>query len=359
MNIKLDDELIIVERLLDKWDNTQFSFGYLVSLGNKKQLENALFWAGIANDKASSKFVHTYKNGNFKLSLYNAPKDGSPWNCLITCPDNKKYLFAINDKYLLNLVKNTSFVNGSCESSVWLGRKNGIVCALTEEMSEFKKYKVDNIVTCRPNLTTYKEGQVVRTKSDDYIYLGEIYKHFDIYKNLITDEQARHDSYLNNIKNNYPKVFMVIYKNTLEKKHAYYRIYQACKKSMEICIKREQILNTKKRGLPINEFYNVKNLKVSCCDFEYDPTSSVTFKAYPPYVEAHKHFGFIEEHDKIAASCPPELYFGNLVQRCFTKEKEVDLSDIIEAFEKAGGKVVYDEYVPEEHKCCFELEQIL
>lgn len=160
--IKIEDDIIIVERQNEEHQ------GYLVCKSNKNQLESALAWAKCSvhvldkdgnevkeqvNGWTRYKFqelegiVHEYRNGQFTFSLSESASGSSQggklsfWNCTVTAPDGKEFLIGINSECLIQLLKHNTFINGVCQSKVWLGRIKNNVGAFTENMKEFEQGK--------------------------------------------------------------------------------------------------------------------------------------------------------------------------------------------------------------------------
>ena len=208
--IKIYDKVIIVEKESYHWENGKrvkdlIPQGYVVEVGNKNMLETAKKWAhhdiyavdennnyiydenGHHKYKTIEGIINTYENGKFKFELEDAA-DGSTqggklsfWNCLITAPDNKKYLIGISSEILLNLLKQNTFKNGICESNVWLGRIKGQqVGAFTENMPEFTQAKADQALREAKNTKKYLPGAILKSKTKTQIYLGEFTEYFSM-----------------------------------------------------------------------------------------------------------------------------------------------------------------------------------
>lgn len=208
--IKIYNEVLIVEKESWHWENGKrvkdlIPQGYVVEAGNKKMLETAKSWAKqdlykvdennnyIYNENGYHVYetldgvINTYKNGEFKFEL-NAAADGSSqggklsfWNCLITAPDNKVYKIGISSEILLNLLKQNTFKNGICESSIWLGRIKGQqVGAFTENMPEFAQSKADQALREAKSTKKYQPGAILKSKTKTQIYLGEFTEYFSM-----------------------------------------------------------------------------------------------------------------------------------------------------------------------------------
>lgn len=212
-NVKIPNELIIVEKLSSyRWYESKANGmhqGYVVDPDSKNMLETALNWAReVTHDDSilggknfhdcsdevkqawrdSAKNVegiqHTYKNGNFKLRIIDSAGSCSQggklsfWNCAITCPDGLELLIGINADILLELLITNTFIEGVCQSKVWLGRVKGIqVGAFSENMELFAQSKKDE-ATRRANASSgrnYTPGALVSNLTSTEIYLGPLY----------------------------------------------------------------------------------------------------------------------------------------------------------------------------------------
>ena len=156
-------------------------------------LETALNWAGCEYEYKDGKheyhdkekYITEYVNGTFELSLTYAASNSSQsgklsfWDCTIKAEDGQKYLIGINSDLLCNLLINSTFVNGVCQAKIYLGRQKGKVGAFTDTMDEFIQAKKDAELRTRKMSTKYEPGQRVFTKTDQSVYLGEMYKLFD------------------------------------------------------------------------------------------------------------------------------------------------------------------------------------
>lgn len=184
--IKIPEEIIIVEK-----HNGQ---GYVVLPGGN--LESALSWAKYTDNKwIDGKWttiaeyegtVHTYKNGEFTISLYDSA-DGSSqggklsfWDCTIHAKDGKDYIIGINADILFNLMMNSTIINGDIQGNVWLGKEKNNTGVYTEDMEDFKQARSEDKVRTTAKTTDYKPLQVVGTLKDSELYLGEYPKYFEL-----------------------------------------------------------------------------------------------------------------------------------------------------------------------------------
>lgn len=223
--IKIYNKITIVERTEItedgyNWRGRTVNQGYVVDQENKKMLDTALRWAEwtyydqslinkyweIRNKlgynsketkEAEAKYeatrkemngvVHEYDNGSFTINLSESADRSSQggklsfWNCIITAPDGNSFLVGINSELLLHLLMSTTFINGTCQEKVWLGRVGGNqVGVFTEAMEDFKQAKLDEEQrTAVKNASNkYVPGDIVGTLKEKQLYLGSIYKYY-------------------------------------------------------------------------------------------------------------------------------------------------------------------------------------
>ena len=169
--IKIYKEVIIIakNKNYSYYDSEKRSYvdagypqAYVVEKGNTKMLDSAKYWAGSACKE------YEFKNGEFTFSLCD-PAHGSSqggklsfWNCLITI-DGNSFLIGISSEILCELLKNSTFINGTCKEKVYLGRINGNVGAFTSSMDLFKKGQEDEKIRNEKKTTTYVPGDFVYT----------------------------------------------------------------------------------------------------------------------------------------------------------------------------------------------------
>jgi len=239
--IKILSKVIIVEKTFNegspyKWKKQTVNQGYVVDFGNDKMLETAKNWAAWTwydrplsdrvyeirrnhckwdytlrkdvwddeeahalyeklnkeyydTQKKMEGIIHEYDNGTFELILDEAAGSSSQggklsfWNCLIKAPDGKMFLIGIGSDILLHLMMSNTFVNGACQSKVWLGRIKGkTVGAFTENMEEFAQSIEDEKIRqkAKEGTTKYVPGDIVGNYGYDskWVYLGTVYSYF-------------------------------------------------------------------------------------------------------------------------------------------------------------------------------------
>ncbi len=185
---------------------------YVVAEGNKKVLESARSWA---NRWYTESVEHTYENGNFKLKLQDAADDSSNsgklsfWNCVLTAPDGKDFLVGINAELLLGTLLENTFINGTCQNKVYLGRTGAQVGVYTENMEAYKQSKVDDAIRASMSKKTdkYIIGDIVSTLTKKQVYLGTVYEVFDI-KDIYWESYYQIGSYRSTDKEHYTVKFL-------------------------------------------------------------------------------------------------------------------------------------------------------
>lgn len=234
--IKIFDKVIIVEKTWNEestynWKGRTVNQGYVVDYGNTKMLETAKCWAEWTkyNEKLYTEWreftqqhsswqcghevwdspenkktadciideyhksaqkqegiIHEYDNGTFEIILDEAAGSSSQggklsfWNCIIKASDGKTFLIGISSDLLLHLMMKNTFVNGACQSKIWLGRIKGkSVGAFTENMDEFIQSKEDEKLRqqAAAGNSKYVPGDIVGNYNNRYIYLGTFYNY--------------------------------------------------------------------------------------------------------------------------------------------------------------------------------------
>lgn len=169
--------------------------GYIVDSDNKKSLESALLWARGSNFmteeemKARQIQILNYINDGFTLKLKEAAKTSSQsgklsfWMCDITTPDGITFSVGVNSQLLCDLLLSTCFINGKCQEELKFGTKNSQGGFFCESMPAYKEYIQAEELRAKMNnasTTKYDPGDIVRTLSESKVYVGEMYKYFDI-----------------------------------------------------------------------------------------------------------------------------------------------------------------------------------
>lgn len=175
---KLPEEVVIVENIYGK--------GYVVEKGNKSMMDSALNWATGYSNKIQHK-EYEYSNKDFTIELQSSAWGSSRggklsfWMCLLTAPDGKSWSIGIDSEMLLELLKNSTFVNGKCQQKVMFIRQNSRLGVCHEGMQIYKDALED--IKKRDEMkkatTKYNVGDRVGTLTGNCIYLGTLYKYYD------------------------------------------------------------------------------------------------------------------------------------------------------------------------------------
>ena len=160
---------------------------------NAKTIETGRNWAsGYINWQNREKYIPeeiTYDNGDFIVKVDSAAGHSwnggklSFWSCIIKCPDGREFKVGINSELLCELICYNTFVNGECQEKVLFGTQHGQYGMYTKNMPSYQDYL--NSSKLRDDMKTsqtvkYKPGDVVRTLTDSSVYIGTIYKYFDL-----------------------------------------------------------------------------------------------------------------------------------------------------------------------------------
>ena len=176
---------------------------YLVDPSNKKQLESARHWAkwteyGPSYRNDEDKWVRDYEidhppvefefdNNGFELELRDCAGGSSQggklsfWNCVVI-KDNKQFVIGINSDMLLDLLKNATFVNGKCQSSLIFITQKGKVGMTVEGSDTYNqcikdKELLSNLKKTQTSKFTF--GDKISTATINDVYLGTITKYYD------------------------------------------------------------------------------------------------------------------------------------------------------------------------------------
>jgi len=204
--IKINEEIILVEKLPSDspyGNEDSISQAYVVQTDSPKMLETAKTWAaiykyvkdadgnyirtetgGYQHERVEG-IVHRYKNGSFDFYIHDSANGSSQggklsfWTAKIVAPDGKEFLIGINSDLLLDMFKYNTFINGKCQSKVWLGRQGGQrVGAFTESMPAFSQSHKDAEFRKLRTTVKYSIGDIVKTKTNTFVYLGEQTEYF-------------------------------------------------------------------------------------------------------------------------------------------------------------------------------------
>lgn len=189
--------------IVEKWGNwggkMEMPQGYVCDSNNKKMLEAAKSWArwyeypvdengkkNWENRIEHEGICHEFDNSGFVLELLDCAQDSSQggklsfWNCRIT-KGEQSWKIGIAADLLLDVLKNTTFINGLCTEPLFFARKSGKVGLLCKSMDAYKQATKDvqRKADVRQGKTKkYVEGQTYETLTLNNVYLGCFYQWF-------------------------------------------------------------------------------------------------------------------------------------------------------------------------------------
>ncbi len=174
--------------------------GYVVDTSNKKMLNAALSWAkweeypktpdgrsDWEHPTIHEGICHEVDNSGFILQLLDSAEDSSQggklsfWNCKITHGE-RSWKIGIAADLLLDVLKNTTFINGVCQEPLFFARKNGKVGMLCKSMEAYKQAQQDQVrksTMSKGKTKKYVEGQTYETLTMKDVYLGYFWQHYD------------------------------------------------------------------------------------------------------------------------------------------------------------------------------------
>lgn len=192
MSWKLYEKVTIVEKPMTaynwkehKIEYTGINQGFVVEYGNKNMLESAMTWAKSNDNPIPNQF--DFDNEGFSLTIYDSANGSSQggklsfMNCMIE-KDGHKFLIGINSDFLVELIQNTTFINGACQSKICFARKDGRVGALTKDMDSYKEavsYINHSQKVNQKKTTKWIPGHIYETSTTKCRYIGEIYSWYD------------------------------------------------------------------------------------------------------------------------------------------------------------------------------------
>lgn len=169
---------------------------YICDSKNKRSIEAACKWAEWIeyNSDDSDKEIHHYptihefKNEGFKLELMDSAGGSnnggrlSFWNCKITKGD-KVWKVGISADLLIDVLKTTHITNGAISEDLLFARQKGSLGMLHTGMQAYKEALSDLAAksSSKSGKTKKQEfGKIYETLTEKNIYLGKIYKHYEI-----------------------------------------------------------------------------------------------------------------------------------------------------------------------------------
>lgn len=209
----LFDKVLIVAKKERTYDHNTRTYidaedyqGYVVDPANAKMKENALYWAKSAqyhydeNGKYAgsttiegSEFL--YDNKDFILELKDSAGGSSQggklsfWDCWITAVDGKRFRIGIAADLLLDVLKQTTFVNGVCQVPLCFARQKNGVGMLHENMSSYQEALADmqkkaDIKTKKT--TKHEVGHIYTALREVNAYGGDIWVWYEPIKERTT-----------------------------------------------------------------------------------------------------------------------------------------------------------------------------
>ena len=189
----MGEHIVIVERLEN---NGYVNKGYIVNVGNKKQLESARNWGRTYTSKENivtggrqsvevAPLEHLYSNKGFKLTIQQAPTHSSQGGklsfcmCLIEAPDGKKFNIGIDTAILFRILQQSTVVNGVVQEEMSFVRNGTALGMVHKDMIEYKYAEEDKQIKNKMNTkktNKYIPGHKYLTLTLESIYLGKIYQ---------------------------------------------------------------------------------------------------------------------------------------------------------------------------------------
>lgn len=189
MSWTLSEKVTIVTKPIVSYDYkehksviTEDYQGFVVEYGNKNMLDSAMNWAKNKDTNPYPKSFD-FENKDFKLTIAASANYSSQggklsfMNCWIE-KDGNRFLIGINSDLLVELIKNTTFVNGTCQSTVCFARKDGQTGALVKSMDSYKEameYLKRKEETNKNKTTKWIPGHIYSTTTKKCMYYGEVY----------------------------------------------------------------------------------------------------------------------------------------------------------------------------------------
>ena len=166
---------------------------YIADSSNPKTLATAEMWANsnmfCLKDEIKPAEKLEYINDGFRLRILSATGNSSQsgklsfWTCEVTAPDNRTFKVGVNSELMCELICSSCFINGKCQEDLKFGTRNNQWGFFSESMPAYKEYVKSQEIRDRlanDNTTKYKPGDIVRSLTESKLYVGEVYKYFEI-----------------------------------------------------------------------------------------------------------------------------------------------------------------------------------
>lgn len=209
----LFDKVLIVAKKEQIYDRNTRTYsevseyqGYVVDPANEKMKANALEWAKTyrSSHDEEGKYIGTttvagteflYDNKDFILELKDAAAGSSQggklsfWDCWITAVDGKRFRIGIAADLLLEVLKQTTFVNGVCQVPLCFARQKAGVGMLHESMDSYQEALADmqkkaDIKTKKT--TKHEVGHIYSALKEVNAYAGDIWVWYEPIKERTT-----------------------------------------------------------------------------------------------------------------------------------------------------------------------------
>lgn len=179
-------KIVINAHATTMYNGKEYRKAYIVESGNTSQLDAAMRWAKW-QDLAPT--VIETDNSGFSLQLAKAA-DGSSqggrlsfWMCIISKDGMEPVAVGLNSDLLIDVLLQSTFVNGKCNEKVVFARKGGQLGVLHEKMTQYKDLKDD--IAKRKNINRGKTkkwqvGKVYSTITQSDVYLGAFKPHLKV-----------------------------------------------------------------------------------------------------------------------------------------------------------------------------------
>lgn len=124
-------------------NNKKIPKAYVVDASNKKSLETAISWAaGYSN--AEAKIIDT-DNSDFSFTIGRSAMGSTQggklsfWMCIMSKKDVPEFSVGINADLLVNVLLQSTFIDGKCQEKVMFARQSAQLGVLHRKMSEYEE----------------------------------------------------------------------------------------------------------------------------------------------------------------------------------------------------------------------------
>lgn len=319
----------------EKFRKTNYNQAYVVNTKDKKQLQTAINWGTITkyhkteNDKPNDYYKEEIKplivetdNTGFTICLLNSAEGSSQggkvsfWNCLIEHEElDIHVVIGINSELLLNVLLQNDFSHGKCLNNFSFARCNGAVGLLSTNMVEYKEALKDmktKSAKSKGKTTKWKIGHSYETLTMSNLYLGEIYRPFEV--KVVTDY-----SY-SSFKGDHRKIYLI--KNIEQKRHA----------SIDLRYKADDYLENLENIDKLLNYFKDKALEI-CKDSKNNNKLGFVTREFEGLVSDGKAYMFEKlpsrQEGKITMSIDESTY-KDKIHNCLTEMKELVLNSYSE-----------------------------